>query len=92
MRFSRPPPSLPPPRGLTAHAGLEMLYATGLRISELLSLPRTALQGRADVLVVRGKGGRERMVPLSDVARNAIAAPAAYRPLAVPGPQSPPAR
>ncbi len=66
--------SLPPPRGLTAHAGLEMLYATGLRISELLSLPRTALQGRADVLVVRGKGGRERMVPLSDAARDAIAA------------------
>ena len=41
-------------------AALEILYATGLRVSELLALPRTALAGDAAVLLVRGKGGRER--------------------------------
>ena len=66
--------ALPPPRNLAATAGLEMLYATGLRISELLTLPRSALQGGRDILFVRGKGGRERMVPLSDAARTAIEA------------------
>ena len=53
------------------HAALEILYATGLRISELLALPRTALAGDAALLLIRGKGGRERIVPLSDAARAA---------------------
>jgi integrase/recombinase XerD len=55
-------------------AALEILYATGLRVSELLALPRSALAGDAAVLMVRGKGGRERIVPLSDAARDAAAA------------------
>ena len=62
------------PAGQVARAALEILYATGLRISELLSLPRRALAGDAAVLLVRGKGGRERIVPLSDAARAAAAA------------------
>ena len=56
------------------HAGLEVLYATGLRISELLSLPRAALVREGTVLTVRGKGGRERIVPLSEPARAAAVA------------------
>lgn len=52
-------------------AALEILYATGLRVSELLSLPRSALSGDAAVLLIRGKGGRERVVPLSDAAKAA---------------------
>jgi integrase/recombinase XerD len=63
--------------GATARAALEILYATGLRVSELLSLPRRALSGDAAVLLVRGKGGKERIVPLSDPAREAAAALAA---------------
>ncbi|MDA8248694.1 MAG: tyrosine recombinase [Rhodospirillales bacterium] len=54
-------------------AALEILYATGLRISELLALPRAALAGDAALLRVRGKGGKERLVPLSDAARAAAA-------------------
>jgi integrase/recombinase XerD len=61
-------------RGAIARAAVEILYATGLRISELLSLPRRALAGDASVLLIRGKGGRERIVPLSDTAREAAAA------------------
>ena len=70
--------ALPGRRGLVACAALETLYATGLRISELLGLPRTALAGDGRMLLVRGKGGRERMVPLSDAARDAAAALAAH--------------
>ncbi|MBV9747458.1 MAG: tyrosine-type recombinase/integrase [Acetobacteraceae bacterium] len=55
-------------------AALEILYATGMRISELLALPRTAFAGTASSLVIRGKGGRERLVPLSDASRRAVAA------------------
>jgi integrase/recombinase XerD len=53
---------------------MEVLYATGLRVSELVSLPVAAARGNPAMLLVRGKGGRERMVPLSDPARAAIAA------------------
>jgi integrase/recombinase XerD len=60
--------------GLLAVAALELLYATGLRVSELLALPRSALGRAADLLIVRGKGGRERLVPLSGAARRAAAA------------------
>ncbi|MBN8928754.1 MAG: tyrosine recombinase [Rhodospirillales bacterium] len=63
--------------GLVARAALEILYATGLRVSELLGLPRAALAGDAALLLVRGKGGRERLVPLSDAAKQAAAALAA---------------
>jgi len=57
--------------GIVARTTLEILYATGMRITELLTLPRTALAGDAALLMVRGKGGKERMVPLSDAARAA---------------------
>ena len=66
--------------GLVAKAALEILYATGLRISELLALPHTALSGDAAMLLVRGKGGKERIVPLSDAGRAAAAALAAANP------------
>lgn len=61
-------------QGLVARAGLEILYATGLRVSELLSLSAASLSGDGAVLLIRGKGGRERIVPLSDAAREAAAA------------------
>ncbi len=60
--------------GLVAAAALEILYATGLRVSELLALPRAALAPDAELLLVRGKGGRERVVPLSEAAKRAAAA------------------
>jgi integrase/recombinase XerD len=60
--------------GMVARAALEILYATGLRISEMLSLPRTALAGDAALVMVKGKGGKERMVPLSDAAKQAASA------------------
>ncbi len=55
--------------GLKVSAGLEILYATGLRVSELLALPARALASDAAILLIKGKGGKERMVPLSDAAR-----------------------
>lgn len=57
----------------------ELLYATGLRVSELVSLPAAALRGAPEMVLVKGKGGRERMVPLSDPARAAVAAWLAHR-------------
>lgn len=48
---------------------MELLYATGMRVSELVSLPVAALRGDPQMILVRGKGGRERMVPLSPPAR-----------------------
>jgi integrase/recombinase XerD len=65
---------MPGQRGAVARAALEILYATGLRVSELLALPRRALTGDAAVLLIRGKGGKERIVPLSDSAKEAAAA------------------
>jgi integrase/recombinase XerD len=70
--------SLPGRRGAMARAAVEILYATGLRVSELLALPRSALAGDASVLLIRGKGGKERIVPLSDAAREAAAALVAF--------------
>lgn len=51
---------------------LEVLYATGLRVSELVGLPLSALSRDGWMLTVRGKGGKERMVPLNEVARQAV--------------------
>ncbi|WP_311275687.1 site-specific tyrosine recombinase XerD [Methylobacterium sp. WCS2018Hpa-22] len=51
---------------------LETLYATGLRVSELIALPRSAATTKQRYLVVKGKGGRERLVPLTDLARGAM--------------------
>ncbi len=53
---------------------LELVYATGLRVSELVSLPRSAAQGRHDFLMVRGKGRKERLVPLTQAAKVAMGA------------------
>ena len=53
---------------------LETLYATGLRVSELVALPVSAARRDARVIVVRGKGNKERMVPLNTAAKNAMAA------------------
>ncbi len=53
---------------------LELLYATGMRVSELVSLTRQTVQADDRVLTIKGKGGRERMVPLSGAARTAILA------------------
>jgi len=57
---------------LRLHALVETLYATGLRVSELVSLPRRAVGPETRLLTIRGKGGRERMVPLGDKARAAL--------------------
>ena len=54
-------------------AVLELLYATGLRISELVTLPFAAARRDPRFLMVRGKGGRERVVPLSEPGRQALA-------------------
>jgi len=61
-------------RALRLYAALEMLYATGLRVSELIALPRNVLAADDRVLTIKGKGGRERLVPLNDTAREALAA------------------
>ena len=53
---------------------MELLYATGMRVSELVGLPVAAARGNPAMLMVRGKGGKERMVPLSPPAREALAA------------------
>ena len=52
---------------------LEVLYATGLRVSELVALPRRAARTTEPLLVIKGKGGRERLVPLTGPAKTAIA-------------------
>lgn len=57
----------------------ELLYATGLRVSELVGLPVAAVRGDPRMILVRGKGDKERMVPLSAPARTALAAWLAHR-------------
>lgn len=51
---------------------LELAYATGLRVSELVSLPRNCVSAETQMFVVRGKGGKERVVPLNQIARETI--------------------
>ena len=60
------------PASVRLHCLLELAYASGLRATELVSLPDEAVRGDPRVLLVRGKGGRERMVPLSQPAREAV--------------------
>ncbi len=64
----------PGDKGARLLALLEMLYATGLRVSELVGLPLSAVARDPRWLTIRGKGGRERIVPLSRIARQAIEA------------------
>jgi integrase/recombinase XerD len=52
---------------------IELLYATGLRVSELVALPATAARRDARFIIVRGKGNKERLVPLNDAAKRAMA-------------------
>ncbi|WP_281857652.1 site-specific tyrosine recombinase XerD [Litoreibacter halocynthiae] len=52
---------------------MELLYATGMRVTELVTLPVSAARGDPRMLLVRGKGGKERMVPLAASARDAVA-------------------
>jgi integrase/recombinase XerD len=60
--------------GLRLMACLELLYATGLRVSELVSLPLSALAPDRSLLTVLGKGGKERIVPIGGAARAALEA------------------
>lgn len=60
-------------RGARMNALLEILYASGLRVSELVSLRISSLSRDGRVATVRGKGGKERLVPLGEAARRAIA-------------------
>jgi integrase/recombinase XerD len=69
-------PDASPARRLRAtrlYCLLEVLYATGLRVSELVSLPLSAARRDARMIVVRGKGNKERLVPLNDASRQAMA-------------------
>jgi integrase/recombinase XerD len=59
-------------RAMRLYCLLEVLYATGLRVSELVSLPRSAARNDARMIVVRGKGNKERLVPLNDASRQAM--------------------
>jgi integrase/recombinase XerD len=59
-------------RALRLYCLLEVLYASGLRVSELVSLPRSAARTDGRMIVVRGKGNKERLVPLNDASRQAM--------------------
>jgi integrase/recombinase XerD len=59
-------------RAMRLYCLLEVLYATGLRVSELVALPRSAARNDARMIVVRGKGSKERLVPLNDASRTAM--------------------
>jgi integrase/recombinase XerD len=60
-------------RAMRLYCLLEVLYATGLRVSELVALPRSAARRDARMIVVRGKGDKERLVPLNETSRQAMA-------------------
>jgi integrase/recombinase XerD len=59
-------------RALRMSCLVELLYGSGLRVSELLGLPKSAARAREPLIGVRGKGGKERLVPISEPARAAI--------------------
>ncbi|MBG05000.1 MAG: tyrosine recombinase [Rhodospirillaceae bacterium] len=60
------------PAGIRLTAMMELLYATGLRVSELVGLPLNAVTGERQILLVTGKGNKERLVPITGEARAAI--------------------
>lgn len=59
-------------RAARLYSLLEIAYATGLRVSELVALPSAAARRDQRMLIIRGKGGKERLVPLNDAARDAM--------------------
>nr|WP_322786016.1 site-specific tyrosine recombinase XerD [Arenimonas composti] len=63
-------PAIDTPTGLRDRAMLELMYATGLRVSELVNLDAAAVNLRQGVLRVRGKGSRERLVPMGEEAQH----------------------
>ncbi|HYJ52187.1 MAG TPA: tyrosine recombinase [Allosphingosinicella sp.] len=65
------------PGALRLAALIELLYGSGLRATELVSLPRSAISPDRPFIILKGKGGRERLVPISDRARAAVAEHAA---------------
>ncbi len=69
-RQARVPPD---PNDLRLAALVELLYGSGLRATELVSLPRNAIQPDRPYIILKGKGGRERLAPISDRARAAVA-------------------
>ena len=80
-RLARP---VPAPLDLRLAALVELLYGSGLRASELVTLPRAAIHPDRPFLILTGKGGRERLVPISDRARAAVAAWRAHVPVGQP--------
>jgi integrase/recombinase XerD len=72
-------------RALRTACLLELLYATGLRVSELVTLPSSAAQTKEPFIRIRGKGGRERLVPLPGEARRTISAYRAFQKKTVAG-------
>lgn len=76
-RLARVPPD---PLDLRLSALIELLYGSGLRATELVSLPRGAVHPDRPFLILKGKGGRERLVPISDGARAAVGAWRAHVP------------
>jgi len=70
-RQARVPPD---PNDLRLSALIELLYGSGLRATELVSLPRNAIQPDRPYIILKGKGGRERLAPVSDRALAAVAA------------------
>lgn len=71
-------------QGLRLACVIELIYASGLRISELLALPLSALARDPAYLIVKGKGGKERLAPLNDAARAAVKAYLEGRPAFLP--------
>jgi integrase/recombinase XerD len=67
-------------QGLRLACMIELLYASGLRISELLALPLAALMRDPAFVIVKGKGGKERLAPLNETARTAVKAYLPVRP------------
>ena len=71
-------------KGARLYALLELLYATGMRVSELTGLPLAAVARDPQFIIIKGKGGKERLVPLSAPGRDAVRTSLEYRPELLP--------
>ena len=65
-------PDVESPRGIRDGAMLELLYATGMRVSELVELPTSGVNLEVGFVTVRGKGNKERIVPIGEVAMDRV--------------------